>query len=124
MPFAQPICRLGATQSAAFTNAGSTAITNAFAGQTNIVRVVALTADAFVKLDNNPSAATTDVLLQIDKPEYFTCAPGQKIAGRGVSGSGTLNVTEVSEMNDMKPLRLGANQSVAYTGTAGTVANA
>jgi len=94
-PIAQNIFRLGTHQSVAFTNAGSTAITNAFGSATTYVRVVA-TADAYIKFDGTPTAATTDVVLLADKPEYFVAAPSMKAAARGVSGSGTLHVTELS----------------------------
>ena len=94
MGIADQIYALGAHQNAAFTNAGSTAVTNAFGLATTVVRVVA-TADSFVKIGNTPTAATTDMILNANVPEYFVAAPGMKIAARGVSGSGTVHVTEV-----------------------------
>lgn len=86
--------RLGTHQSAAYTAAAGT-ITNAVGNGTFRVRVVVTTA-AFIKIDNSPTATTSDVYMPADKPEVFTITPGQKVSAIRSAADGTLHVTELS----------------------------
>ena len=43
-----------------------------------------------------PTALATDSYLPADRPEYFTCTPGQKIAVIQEAAGGKLSVTEVT----------------------------
>lgn len=85
--------RLGTHQSVPYTGTAGT-ITDAVATGTLKVRVVVTTA-AFIKIDNNPTATSSDVYLPADSPEYFTIAAGQKVSAIQVSSGGTLHVTEI-----------------------------
>ena len=85
--------RLGTAQSVAYTGTAGT-ITNAVGTQTYKVRVVVTTA-AFIKIDNAPTATTSDTYLPDDSPEYFTITPGQKVSAIQLSAGGTLYVTEI-----------------------------
>jgi hypothetical protein len=90
----QMVGRLGTVQSAAYTGTAGT-ITNVVGSETYIVRVVCTT-DAFVKIDNSPTATTADTFLPANSPEYFTITPGQKVSAIQSTASGTLYVTEIS----------------------------
>ena len=81
-------------QSAAYTGTAAT-ITNAVGTETYIVRVVCTT-DAFIKIDNSPTATTSDVFCPASTPEYFSITPGQKVSAVQSSASGTLYVTEIT----------------------------
>jgi len=86
--------RLGTSQNVSTST--TSAASNAFGTQTRQVRVVATVATNIRISDGTPTAVTTDPLLPANLPEYFTVTPGQKIAAILGSGTGTLNVTEVS----------------------------
>jgi hypothetical protein len=86
--------RLSTAQSVAYTGTAGT-IANAVGSQTYKVRVVATT-DCYIKIDNGPTATTSDTLLPGLSAEYFTITPGQKVSAIQVSAGGTLNVTEIS----------------------------
>jgi hypothetical protein len=45
--------------------------------------------------DGTPTALAADSYLPADRPEYFTCTPGQRIAVIQESAGGKLSVTEV-----------------------------
>ncbi|HEY2401277.1 MAG TPA: hypothetical protein VGI23_13050 [Steroidobacteraceae bacterium] len=90
----QMVGRLSTTQSAAYTGTAAT-ITNAVGTETYIVRVVC-TSDAFIKIDNSPTATTSDVFCAASTPEYFSITPGQKVSAVQSSASGTLCVTEIT----------------------------
>jgi hypothetical protein len=63
--------------------------------ETYIVRVVCTT-DAFIKIDNSPTATTSDVFCPANTPEYFSITPGQKVSAVQSSAAGTLYVTEIT----------------------------
>ena len=86
--------RLGTTQNVAYSAAAGT-IANPVGSQTYKVRVVCTT-DAFIRIDNNPTATLSDALLPAGAPEYFTITPGMKVSAVQVASSGVMYVTEVS----------------------------
>lgn len=86
--------RLGTHQSVAYTGTAGT-ITNAVGPQTRQIRVVVTTA-AYVKIDQTPTATSSDVYMAADSPEYFTCSAGMKVSAIQVSSGGTLHVTELA----------------------------
>lgn len=86
--------RLGTHQSASYTGTAGT-ITNVVGTQTYKVRVF-VTTDAYIKIDNAPTATTGDVYLTGLSPEYFTITPGQKVSAIQVASAGSLHVTEIS----------------------------
>jgi hypothetical protein len=85
--------RLGTHQSAAYTGTAGT-ITNTVGSGIQKVRVV-VTSAAYVKVDKNPTATSSDVYMPADVPEYFTVKQGEKVSAIQVSSSGTLHVTEI-----------------------------
>lgn len=86
------VARLLTHQSAAYTGTAGT-ITNPVAGQTYKVRVL-VTTDAYIKIDDTPTATTADVYLPALEPEYFAITPGMKVSAIQVASGGTLHVTE------------------------------
>lgn len=86
--------RLGTHQSVAYTGTAGT-ISNAVGAQTYKVRVVVTTA-AYIKIDNSPTATSSNTYMAADSPEYFTITPGQKVSAIQVSSGGTLHVTEIT----------------------------
>lgn len=86
--------RLGTHQSVAYTTSAGT-ITNAVGSETYAVRVVTTSA-AYIKIDNSPTATSSDVYMPADTPQVFTITPGQKVSAIQVSAGGTLHVTELS----------------------------
>jgi len=93
MNLARPY-RLGPSQTVAFTATAGT-IANPIGSMTNVVRVVASSA-AFIRVDNNPTATTSDAYIAAGIPEYIICTPGQKVSAVQVSAGGNLYVTECS----------------------------
>ena len=85
--------RLGTVQSVAYTGTAGTIATGISTG-TSKVRVVATT-DCYIKIDNSPTATTSDTLLPGLSAEYFTITPGQKVSAVQVTTGGTINVTEI-----------------------------
>jgi hypothetical protein len=85
--------RLGTTQSVAFTGTAGT-ITTAINVGVYKVRVM-VSSDAYVKIDNTPTATSADAYLPAFAVEYFTISPGQKVSAVQVSAGGTLYVTEI-----------------------------
>src|SRR5947209_6579101 len=90
----QMVGRLSTSQNVAYTGTAGV-ITNAVGTETYIVRVVC-TSDAFIKIDNSPTATTSDVFCPASTPEYFSITPGQKVSAVQWSASGTLYVTEIT----------------------------
>ena len=86
--------RLGAAQDVAI--GAASAASAAFGAQTYQVRVAATSACRIRIGDGTPNALATDSYLPADRPEYFTCTPGQKIAVIQEAGGGKLTVTEVA----------------------------
>jgi hypothetical protein len=86
--------RLGTVQSASYTDTAGT-IANGVGPQTYKVRVVC-TSDAFIVIDNSPTATTSGTFMPAGEVEYFTITPGQKVSAVQSTDAGTLNVTEVS----------------------------
>ena len=86
--------RLGTTQSAAYSSTAGT-IANPVGSHTYKVRVVC-TSDAFVRVDDNPTATISDAFLPGGAPEYFTITPGMKVSAVQSAAAGTLYVTEIS----------------------------
>jgi hypothetical protein len=85
--------RLSTHQSVAYTGSAGT-IASAVGAQTYKVRVLTTT-DAFIKIDNSPTATSSDVYLPALQAEYFHITPGQKVSAIQVSAGGTLHVTEI-----------------------------
>jgi hypothetical protein len=85
--------RLGTTQSVAYSATAGT-IANPVGSQTYKVRVVC-TSDAFVRVDDNPTATASDALLPGGSPEYFTITPGMKVSAIQSTAAGMLYVTEI-----------------------------
>lgn len=85
--------RPGAVQNVAFT-AGASAASALFTPDARTVRLLA-DQDCWVKVGAAAVAGAGDStrLTAFDK-EYFTVLPGDVVAVRGVSGSGSLNITE------------------------------
>jgi hypothetical protein len=86
--------RLGTTQSVAYSGTAGR-IANPMGSQTYVVRVLCTT-DAFVRIDDNPTATTSDALLPAGAPEYFTITPGMKVSAVQLASSGVMYVTELS----------------------------
>lgn len=85
-------------QNISFTNTGSTATANNLNPNTVVVRLMS-TVDCYVSigLAASVSATTGSMYLPSMSPEYFRVTGlGFKVAARGVSGIGTLNVTEMT----------------------------
>jgi hypothetical protein len=86
-------------QNVSFTTASSTATTNNLNGNTVVVRMVS-TSDCYVEigLAASVSATTSSMYLPAFAVEYFRVDEnlGLKVAARGVSASGVLNVTEMT----------------------------
>jgi hypothetical protein len=96
VPFSQEnimAVRLGTTQN--FLASSATSVPSAvFSAGITQIRVIASAACNVRIGDATPTAVTTDTLLAANVPEYFTVAPGQKIAAIGAA---TLNVTECQQ---------------------------
>ena len=90
----RPASRLGAAQDVAI--GAASAASAAFGAQTYQVRVAATSACRIRIGDGTPAALATDSYLPADRPEYFTCTPGQKIAVIQDAAGGKLSVTEVA----------------------------
>jgi hypothetical protein len=86
--------RLGTVQEVAI--GAASAASAAFGAQTYQVRVVATSACRVRIGDGTPTALAADSYLPADRPEYFTCTPGQRIAVIQESAGGKLSVTEVA----------------------------
>ena len=90
----RPSSRPGAAQEVAIGAASATSA--AFGAQTYQVRLAATSACRIRIGDGTPTALATDSYLPADRPEYFTCTPGQKIAVVQEAAIGKLSVTEVA----------------------------
>lgn len=86
--------RLGTHQSVAYTGTAGT-IANVIGPQITKIRV-ATTTDAYIKIDNSPTATTSDPPIFAGQLEYFTVTPGQKVSAIQVSAGGTLHVTDIT----------------------------
>ena len=93
-PSSRQSSRLGAAQEVAI--GAASAASAAFGGQIYQVRVAATSACRIRIGDGTPTALATDSYLPADRPEYFTCTPGQKIAVIQEAAAGKLSVTEVA----------------------------
>jgi hypothetical protein len=94
-PSLQTTYRQGAHQKAAFTGTAGT-IANGIGAYTKTVRVI-VTAAAYVKIGNSPTATAADMYMAANWPEYFTVTPGQKVSAIQVSAGGDLHVTEMDQ---------------------------
>jgi hypothetical protein len=94
-PHLQTTYRQGTHQKAAFTGTAGT-ISSGFGSQTKTVRVI-VTAAAYVRIGNSPTATTADMYMAADLPEYFTVSSGQKVSAVQVSAAGDLHVTEMDQ---------------------------
>jgi hypothetical protein len=56
-----------------------------------------VTATAYVKIGNSPTATSADMYMAADLPEYFTVSSGQKVSAVQVSAAGDLHVTEMDQ---------------------------
>ncbi len=73
--------------------ASSAAVSNGFAGNSTILRIISTTACHYV-LGSSPTATTSDSYLPADVVEYVSCRPGEKIAFIQNAAGGTAYVTE------------------------------
>jgi hypothetical protein len=87
------IGRASTHQSVSYTATAGT-IASPFGTQTRKVRVL-VTTDAYVKIDNSPTATTSDVFVPAKLPEYFIVSPGESVSAIQVSSNGVLHVTEI-----------------------------
>ncbi len=94
MALASAFTRLGTTQIITV-GAASSAIANAVGAQTYAVRLCS-SVGAFVKIDNSPTATTSDVYLPPNWAEYFAITPGQKVAAIQAAAGGSMSVTEMT----------------------------
>ncbi len=85
--------RLGTHQSVSYTGTAGT-ISNAITTGVRKIRVW-VSSDAYIKIDSNPTATSSDVPISSGSAEYFTVTPGQKVSAIQQSASGTLHVTEI-----------------------------
>ena len=81
-------------QSVAYTGTAG-AIANGVGTGINVIRVMMTTA-GFIAIGRAPAAATTDVPMAANVPEYFLCEPGDKVSAIQASAGGNLHVTEMS----------------------------
>jgi hypothetical protein len=93
MPNVNTAWRLGASQS--ITGAATSQTSgSAFSAGTTVIRVISTTATVNFRIGATPlTAVTTDPLLGLNVPEYFTITQGQSIA---CIGTGTVSITECS----------------------------
>ena len=82
----------GTQENLAFINAGSAA-SAAFATGVTAIRIVS-DVDCYIQIAAAPTAASTTAFLPAKTPEIFGVSANDKIAARGVSGSGTLFITQ------------------------------
>jgi non-ribosomal peptide synthetase component E (peptide arylation enzyme) len=79
--------------------AASAAIANAVGNYIQVVRIVS-SVDSYVKIGKSgeePVATSNDMFVKAGVPEYFSIAPGAKVAFLQVSGGGTGYVTEMTQ---------------------------
>jgi hypothetical protein len=76
----------------------STAATTAPSAYIDTVRVMS-TVDVFLSIGVSPnaSAGVTAMYIPADKPEYFNIRSGEQIAVLGVSASGVVYITEMTQ---------------------------
>jgi len=74
--YGMQVMRPHSTQAVTFTTSTQS---SAFAGTTNLVRIIA-DADVFLAFGANPTATATAVKMAANTVEYFEVAPGEKIA--------------------------------------------
>jgi hypothetical protein len=84
--------RFGTHQSVSYSTSAGT-ISTAIGTGVQKVRLVVTTA-SFVFVGST-GAATSDVYMPADSPEYITISPGQKVSAIQSAASGTLHVTEI-----------------------------
>lgn len=86
--------RQSTVQNVSYTGTAGT-ITNGVGVSCTRVRV-ACTSNAWVLIDNSPTATTGNgMYMSAGIPEYFTVTSGQKVSAIQDSAGGTLNVTEI-----------------------------
>jgi hypothetical protein len=71
--------RLGTVNNVAVATTSTAAASAAFGSQTFQIRVVA-SAVCYAKVDQTPTAATTDAMIPPNWENHFTVTPGQKIS--------------------------------------------
>jgi hypothetical protein len=71
--------RLGLVNNVAVATTSTAVASSAFGAQTYQIRVVA-TAACFAKIDQAPTATTTDAAIPTNWENFFTVTPGQKIS--------------------------------------------
>jgi len=91
-----PGSRPGTSQN--ITTGSSPTQTTAFGAQTYQVRVATGAASAFIKIGDNPTAASTGDSMEIgaNVVDYFIVTPGQKASVVQGSASGAITFTEMS----------------------------
>lgn len=85
--------RLGAAQEVATGAASATSA--AFAGDTQMIRVVC-TAACRIKIGSAPVAAAADPLLPANTVEYIAVSGGEQIAAIQEAAAGKLSITEIA----------------------------
>lgn len=76
--------------------AASAATTNAVGSNIHAVRLISTTA-CHIKIEQAPTATTSDFLMAANREEYFTIHPGEKVAVIQNAAGGTLYVTELTQ---------------------------
>jgi len=71
----------------------ASAASTAFSSETFKIRVK-VTSDCRIRINQSPTAVSTDTYMSAGDTEWFTCSPGEKIACIQVSAAGIMNVTE------------------------------
>ena len=69
--------------------------TSAFGSQTRQIRVSATQA-TYIKIDANPTATSSDVLIPANTVDYLTVSPGQKLAAIALSTTGVISIVEMT----------------------------
>jgi hypothetical protein len=90
--------RFGATQIVNLATSATAVASTAFSSQAYQVRVATTSASGcfYVVGDGTPTATTSGVFLPANWVDYVTITPGEKISAITATGTGTLNITEVS----------------------------
>jgi len=100
----QSSSRLGPSQNVAYNAAGGASTqSSVFGAQTYQIRIVAISGVAAavgdavrIAIGENPTAGASSTVVGLNREEYFTVTPGQRIGALSNNASiGSLNVTEI-----------------------------
>jgi hypothetical protein len=90
--FSYPVIYPGTSQDLAV--GAASAQSSAVGASTSVIRVIAKTNDARIRIGANPTAVAADTLVKTGVAEYFAVKGGDKVAAIQDSAGGTLNITE------------------------------